>query len=98
MSPVHPTVQLIGRRLEPGDHAMRDVLTRAAQPHEWIDSGSPEAIGGAELARLAGRQAERFGAELVLLRGVEGGGPDGDRPRFKIAGGYEVTAEVALAS
>jgi thioredoxin reductase (NADPH) len=60
--------------------------------------GFPEGIGGAELARLAGRQAEGFGAELVLLRGVEGGGPDGDRPRFQIAGGYEVTADVALAS
>src|SRR6187397_224469 len=34
--------------------------------------GFPDGIGGAELARLAGRQAERFGAELVLLRGVEG--------------------------
>ena len=32
--------------------------------------GFPEGIGGAELARLAGRQAERFGAELVLLQGV----------------------------
>ena len=32
--------------------------------------GFPEGIGGAELARLAGRQAERFGAELMLLRGV----------------------------
>ena len=34
--------------------------------------GFPDGIGGAELARLAGRQAERFGAELVLLRGVVG--------------------------
>lgn len=32
--------------------------------------GFPEGIGGAELARLAGRQAERFGAELVLMRGL----------------------------
>ena len=196
MSPVRPTVQLIGRRLEPGHHAMRDILTRAAQPHEWLEAESPEAaallaerglrdpalpvlidggevhegitperlaeawrmstpparghydfavigagpaglaaavyaasdglstvvferdlpggqashtsmienffgfpegIGGAELARLAGRQAERFGAELVLMRGVEGGGVDGGRPRFDIAGGYHVTAEVGLA-
>ena len=34
--------------------------------------GFPDGIGGAELARLAGRQAERFGAELMLLRGVVG--------------------------
>ena len=34
--------------------------------------GFVDGIGGAELARLAGRQAERFGAEIVLLRGVVG--------------------------
>src|SRR5436305_3436908 len=34
--------------------------------------GFPDGIGGAELARLAGRQAEQFGAELMLLRGVRG--------------------------
>src|SRR5262245_14969556 len=34
--------------------------------------GFPDGIGGAELARLAGRQAERFGAELLLLHGVKG--------------------------
>ena len=32
--------------------------------------GFVEGIGGAELARLAGRQAERFGAELLILNGV----------------------------
>ena len=34
--------------------------------------GFVEGIGGAELARLAGRQAERFGAELLILNGVVG--------------------------
>ncbi|MFL5951448.1 MAG: FAD-dependent oxidoreductase, partial [Gaiellaceae bacterium] len=34
--------------------------------------GFPDGIGGAELARLAGRQAEGFGAELLLMRGVRG--------------------------
>src|SRR6478752_5035195 len=34
--------------------------------------GFPDGIGGAELARLAGRQAEKFGAELQLMRGVKG--------------------------
>jgi thioredoxin reductase (NADPH) len=197
VSPVRPTVQLIGLRLEPDHHRMRDLLTRAAQPHDWLEAGSPEAeallarhgltdpalpvlidgddvhegitperlgeawnlspppskehydfavigagpaglaaavyaasdglstvvferdlpggqashtsmienffgfpegIGGAELARLAGRQAEGFGAELVLMRGVEGGAPDAGRPRFEIAGGYSITAEVGLAA
>ena len=171
MSPVRPTVQLVGTRLDPEAHRVRDFLTRIAQPHELLEAGSPEAeallaargatgvqtpalidgdnvhrrrhgrvagrgvaafraavaralrpgdrrrrsgrtaaavyaasdglstllveadvpggqashtslienffgfvdgIGGAELARLAGRQAERFGAELVLQRGVVG--------------------------
>ena len=198
MSPVRPTVQVIGRRLEPEDHRLRDFLTRIAQPHEWHEAGSPEAnallarvgaadgplpvlvdgedvhvgatvelvadawsqtsepsrahydlaivgagpaglaaavyaasdglstvvierdvpggqashtslienffgfpegIGGAELARLAGRQAERFGAELILLRGVVGGEHPPDGPtRISIDGGASVTADVLLAA
>ena len=198
MSPIRPTVQLIGIRHEPSHHEMRDFLTRTAQPHEWFEAGSPEAeellarhgladpplpvlidgdqvhagvtvpglaeawnehqppkrehydfavvgagpaglaaavyaasdglstlvverdvpggqashtsmienffgfpegIGGAELARLAGRQAERFGAELVLLRPVVGGEHRHDNcQRFTVEGGYEVTADVALAA
>ena len=198
MSPVRPTVQLVGVSLDPDHHRMRDLLTRSAQPLEWVEAGSaeadallarhgldrpplpvlidgdeahagitparlgalwrlstpparahydfavigagpaglaaavyaasdglstlvverdvpggqashtsmienffgfPDGIGGAELARLAGRQAERFGAELVLMRRVTGGqhGPDGT-PRFQIEGGYEISAEVALAA
>jgi thioredoxin reductase (NADPH) len=197
MSPVRPTVTLVGVRDEPEHHRLRDFLTRTAQPHEWLEAGSPEArallrergaesavlpvlvdgddlhaaatiesvaaawrvdevpsrthydlaivgagpaglaaavyaasdglatvvierdvpggqashtsmienffgfpdgIGGAELARLAGRQAERFGAELVLLRGVVKGehGPGGHR--LHVAGGTEIAAPVALAA
>jgi len=61
--------------------------------------GFPDGIGGAELARLAGRQAERFGAELVLLRGVVGtaAGSNG-APVLRVAGGYDVTADVVLAA
>jgi thioredoxin reductase (NADPH) len=191
-------VQVIGLRLEPEHHALRDFLTRAAQPHEFFEVGSPEAdrhlvatgledlllpvlidgenviapatiaavveawnestppsretydlivvgagpaglaaavyaasdglstlvverdlpggqashtsmienffgfpegIGGAELARLAGRQAERFGAELALLRSVEKGGPGPDGlPHFRLADGYKVTSRVAIAA
>lgn len=192
MSPARPTLTVIGRRLEPRDHELRDFLTRAAQPFEWIDAESPEAvrilaehgareaappvvidgrdliaaatpemlietwnlnpppalaeydlaivgagpaglaaavyaasdglstlvaevdlpggqashtsmienffgfpdgIGGAELARRAGRQAERFGAELLIRRGVTGNGrtPDGQFT-IQLAGGYEVAA------
>lgn len=198
MSPVRPTVHVIGRRLDPDSHRLRDFLTRAAQPHEFHAAGSPEAdsllaeagaqsaalpvvidgaavhaaatpmglaqawkvyarpsrshydlavigagpaglaaavyaasdglstvvieedlpggqashtslienffgfpegIGGAELARLAGRQAEQFGAELLLLNGVTGSRirPDG-RPLIIVSSGDEVTADIVLAA
>jgi thioredoxin reductase (NADPH) len=169
VSPVRPTVQVIGRRMDAEHYRLRDILTRGAQPYEWFEVGTeeaerllaargladpplpvvfdgdatytgatveslvnewmqdrgpksshydlvvigagpaglaaavyaasdglstavfdrdvpggqasytamienffgfPDGIGGAELARLAGRQAERFGAELLLLHGV----------------------------
>ena len=61
--------------------------------------GFPDGIGGAELARLAGRQAERFGAELVLLRGVVGSSARApSAPSLLIDGGYEVTADTVIAA
>ena len=62
--------------------------------------GFPEGIGGAELCRLAGRQAERFGAELVMLRGVTGGGSRGpDEPfDFRLRGGHELRSRIALVA
>src|SRR5438094_2306103 len=52
----------------------RDVPGGQASYTAMIENffGFPDGIGGAELARLAGRQAERFGAELMLLRGIRG--------------------------
>jgi thioredoxin reductase (NADPH) len=198
MSPIRPTVTLIGRRLEPEHHRVRDFLTRIAQPYAWLEAGSgeaeaalastgsrerelpilldgervlpavtvralaeawnmsrppsrrdydiaivgagpaglsaavyaasdglstillerdvpggqashtssienffgfPEGIGGAELARMAGRQAERFGAELTLLRGASGNRrePDG-RFAIQIEGGHEISAPVVVAA
>jgi len=198
MSPVRPTVRVIGRSLAPEHHRLRDFLTRTAQPYEFLEPGSPEGaalfaehglatqdlpvvvdgndvyrnatvallgevwdistppsrthyelaivgagpaglaaavyaasdglstvvieadvpggqashtsmienffgfpdgIGGAELARLAGRQAERFGAELVLLRGVVGSTGDASgAPSLEIEGGYKVTADTVIAA
>jgi thioredoxin reductase len=61
--------------------------------------GFPDGIGGAELARLAGRQAERFGAELVLLRGVVGSTARATgAPRLLVDGGYEVSADAVIAA
>ena len=198
MSPIRPTVQLVGTRLDPAAHQVRDFLTRIAQPYELIEAGSPEAaalladrgapdaqtpvliagddvleavtvaslaeawrmsappsrahydlaivgagpaglaaavyaasdglstvvveadvpggqasqtslienffgfvdgIGGAELARLAGRQAEQFGAELILQRGVVGSSiTAAGRERLMLEGGFELTATVVLAA
>jgi thioredoxin reductase (NADPH) len=60
--------------------------------------GFPEGISGADLARLAGRQAEGFGAELSLFRGVVKGGPDGETVKFHVAGNIEITSKVALTA
>jgi thioredoxin reductase (NADPH) len=61
--------------------------------------GFPEGIGGAQLARLAGRQAERFGAELLILNGSVGGEfrPD-EAPLLRLSSGEEVTADTVLAA
>jgi thioredoxin reductase (NADPH) len=62
--------------------------------------GFPEGIGGAELARLAGRQAEGFGAELLLMRAVTGSRMNGhDEPvGLLVDDGSEITASVTLAA
>jgi thioredoxin reductase (NADPH) len=62
--------------------------------------GFPEGIGGAELARLAGRQAEHFGAELMFLRGVRGSRlKNHEEPAELILDdNSEVTASVVLAA
>jgi thioredoxin reductase (NADPH) len=191
-------VKVVGRRLEPEDYRLRDFLTRAAQPHEWYEAGTPgaeavlaeagagvaelpvvvdgdtvhsgvtverlgeawkvfarpkaahyelfivgagpaglaaavygasdglstaaaevdvpggqashtsmienffgfvEGIGGAELARLAGRQAERFGAELLILNGVVGSRLEPERsPAISLSSGDEVTADIVVVA
>jgi thioredoxin reductase (NADPH) len=197
VSPPRPTVQVIGRRLDPSDHELRDYLTRAAQPYEFYEAGSPAArallerhgitepqlpvvidgsdvyegasiltlveawddhappsrshydlaivgagpaglaaavyaasdglstivferevpggqaghtsmienffgfpdgIEGAALARLAARQAQSFGAELQILRGVSKGTPDPTGLRLVTDDDIEVTADVAIAA
>ena len=61
--------------------------------------GFPDGIGGAELARLAGRQAERFGAELVLKRGVTGSERRGlAPPALQLEGGHQVSADIVIAA
>lgn len=60
--------------------------------------GFPDGIGGAELARLAGRQAERFGAELVLLRHIQRGDIGSGSFLLRLEGGHEVEAPLMIAA
>src|SRR2546427_6896037 len=43
MSPVRPTVQVVGRRMDAEHYRLRDFLTRTAQPYEWHEADSAEA-------------------------------------------------------
>jgi thioredoxin reductase (NADPH) len=81
----------------------RDVPGGQASYTAMIENffGFPDGIGGAELARLAGRQAERFGAELMLLRGVRGSRLESrhdDPVGLVLDDGSEITASVVLAA
>jgi thioredoxin reductase (NADPH) len=80
----------------------RDVPGGQASYATMIENffGFPDGIGGAELARLAGRQAENFGAELMLMRGVRGSRMNGhDEPvALILEDDSEVTASVVLAA
>ena len=59
--------------------------------------GFAEGIGGAELARQAGRQAERFGAELLILNGVVNSRlVPGEPPVAMLSSGDEISAEIAI--
>jgi thioredoxin reductase (NADPH) len=200
VSPVRPPVQVVGRRLDADHYRLRDLLTRIAQPHEWVEAGSPEAealldrlgldgaalpllieqdgtvhaavtiesliaawrhddvpkrttydfviigggpaglaaavyaasdglstivlerevpggqashtsmienffgfpdgIGGAELARMAGRQAEKFGAEVMVMRGALGSRLNDPREPVDILvdGEIEIKASAVLAA
>ncbi|HEX8123900.1 MAG TPA: NAD(P)/FAD-dependent oxidoreductase [Solirubrobacteraceae bacterium] len=61
--------------------------------------GFPDGIGGAELARMAGRQAEKFGAELLIMRGATGSrrGPDGPFT-IEVAGEHQISAPAVIAA
>ncbi len=43
MSPIRPEMTVVGIRVEPEHHRLRDFLTRIAQPHRFLDAGTPEA-------------------------------------------------------
>ena len=80
----------------------RDVPGGQASYTAMIENffGFPDGIGGAELSRLAGRQAEKFGAELKFLCGVQGSRLDigSDRVGLILDDGTEVSASVVVAA
>ena len=43
MSPIRPTVTVVGRRMDNEAHRVRDFLTRVAQPFEWREAGEAQA-------------------------------------------------------
>ncbi len=43
MSPIRPTVHVVGHRLDADHHRLRDFLMRSAQPREFYEPGTPEA-------------------------------------------------------
>lgn len=80
----------------------RDVPGGQASYTDSIENffGFPDGIGGAELARQAGRQAEGFGAELLLLRGIKGSRMNGPNEPVTLImdNGHELKAKVILAA
>jgi thioredoxin reductase (NADPH) len=79
----------------------RDVPGGQASHTSMIENffGFPDGIGGAELARLAGRQAKRFGAELISLRESTEGRHDGEKTfTVRLEGGHCVEASVVIAA
>ena len=43
MSPPREDVEVIGRALDPDHHRIRDFMTRAAQPFDFHEVGTPDA-------------------------------------------------------
>ena len=52
--PPRPPLTVVGRRLDPDDYRLRDFLTRAAQPHEFLEAGTPGADRALAEAGAAG--------------------------------------------
>ena len=78
----------------------RDVPGGQASHTSLIENffGFPDGIGGAELARLAGRQAEQFGAEVMVMRGARGSRVHPEHVSIVLDGDLEIKAPVVLAA
>ncbi len=75
MSNLRPTLTVVGRRLAPEHHRLRDFLTRVAQPFEWLEAGTSEAdrrlgergMSEAELPVVIDRDESVTGATVERL-------------------------------
>ena len=86
---------VVAERGAPGGQAAH---TARIENYFGIDPRS-EPMTGARLARIGGRQAETFGAELLILRGVVGGGVDADgTQRVLLSTGEELRAAAAICA
>ena len=88
MTSLRATLTVVGRRLEPEHHRLRDFLTRIAQPFEWVEAGTEEAdrvLGERGLAE----------ADLPVVVGSE---LQPQRVKLKLEGGYDVEARVVVAA
>ncbi len=84
---------VVAERGAPGGQA---AYTSRIENYFGLDPDA-DPMTGARLARIGGRQAEAFGAELLILRGVVGGG-GGETPWVALAGGEELHAEAVICA
>src|SRR3982750_2958727 len=93
MSPGRPTVQVVGRRMDPEHYRLRDFLTRAAQPYEWHEAGSAEAdllldrlgLGDATLPVVVDSDATLTGATVESVATAWGGFEPARRRHYDLA-------------
>jgi thioredoxin reductase (NADPH) len=85
----------VAERFAPGGQAG---TTSRIENYFGLDPDAPP-MTGARLARIGGRQAEGFGAELLILRGVVGGRRvSSGRQMLELAGGDEIEAHAVIVA
>jgi thioredoxin reductase (NADPH) len=85
----------VAERAAPGGQA---AYTSRIENYFGLDPDAAP-MSGARLSRIGGRQAERFGAELLILRGVVGGGVSTTgMQRIELAGGEELVAPAVIVA
>jgi thioredoxin reductase (NADPH) len=60
--------------------------------------GFPDGVAGADLAARARDQAAKFGADILVLRDVTGGGPDAEGFRSELSDGTTVRSRAVLCA